>query len=200
MVTGSELARKLGVTRGRVSQWVAEGKLDGCFKGAGHQRRFDPEAAAAALNRSLDQGQQLGNGAASRAARAALAQGEAKPTDGLLPIGDEHDYQLHRAAKVREEVRRLARQNALEEGTAVLAAEAARETARALQQEIASVDAWVNDAARRLADELGIDYLQARATLRASWRDHREARAAALRTQAASATETAAETEANSTL
>lgn len=200
MITASELARQLGVSRGRVSQLVSEGKLDGCYSGEGHGRRFDLEAAAAALNRRLDQGQQLGNGSASRAARRAIARPADPRPDTELPLGDQHDYQLHRAAKVREEARRLRRQNMLEEGTAVLASDAARHAASALQAEIAATDAWLNDVAREISDEKGTDYLETRAILRASWRRHREHREAALRVIAETATETEAEAKANAEL
>jgi excisionase family DNA binding protein len=197
MITASELATRLGVSRGRVSQMVAEGKLDGCFKGEGRARRFDPQLAAAALNQRLDIGQQVGNGAQARAARAALSRPAGVATEGLLPPTDDDNYKLYRTEKAREEAIRLRRQNRLEEGTAVLAAEAARETARALQAELTAVDAWVSTLARTLADTAGIDYLEARATIRASWRDHREKRAAALRIQADTATPTDAEAEAD---
>ena len=49
MATGSELARIFGVSKQRVHQWVKEGKLNGCYTGEGHFRRFDLGKCAEAL-------------------------------------------------------------------------------------------------------------------------------------------------------
>ena len=74
-VTASALAIKLGVSRGRISQFVREGKLAECFTGVGRNRRFDLEKSACALGHRLDAGQLMGNGAGTRAALDAIAAG-----------------------------------------------------------------------------------------------------------------------------
>lgn len=61
-VSAAELARLLGVTSPRVSQYVKEGKLDGCFSGEGRARRFEFEACVLALRARLDPDQFLANG------------------------------------------------------------------------------------------------------------------------------------------
>ena len=34
-MNSTQLAQELGISKGRVSQYVAQGKLDGCFSGEG---------------------------------------------------------------------------------------------------------------------------------------------------------------------
>ena len=49
----TELAARLAVSKARVSQYVSEGKLDGCYVGEGRARRFDLDKVATALGRRL---------------------------------------------------------------------------------------------------------------------------------------------------
>ena len=56
-MNATQLATELGITKGRVSQYVSEGKLDGCFTGDGRARRFDVGKVRAALDQRLDPGQ-----------------------------------------------------------------------------------------------------------------------------------------------
>jgi transcriptional regulator with XRE-family HTH domain len=195
MLTASELAATLGVSKGRVSQYVSERKLDGCFDGEGRGRRFDLAKCAAALGRTLDPGQMMGNGASTRKALRGLAfeGGEAiappvpespgrSKMDGELPSGDAARYELARTQKAEEEVRRLRRDNELNEGTLVKASEVERQVARIVAQEIAEVETVLRDGARKVADRMG-----------ETWRAHREGRVAALSAEAEAAAMTDAE-------
>ena len=40
-VNATTLAQRLGVSKARISQYVAQGTLAGCFTGEGRARRFD---------------------------------------------------------------------------------------------------------------------------------------------------------------
>ncbi|EBA08939.1 hypothetical protein [Sagittula stellata] len=201
-LTTTELAKELGVTKGRVSQYVSEGKLEGCYQGDGRARRFDLVKAAEALGRRLDKGQMMGNGAATRRSLRGIEAGEAppealpeappeaparKPGGDVLPARDPDRYELARTQKVEEEARRLRRQNVLDEGTMVLAEEAARQAKRQLAQEIAQVETMLRDAARRVADVMGVDYREVRSILIDQWRAHRGERSEALTGVAAAA-------------
>lgn len=200
MITASELAGKLNLSRARISQYVSEGKLEGCFHGDGRNRRFDLGKVSLALQRGLDVGQMLGNGAATKEALRRItprdddagvdAADDPPPprrTDGALPARDPDRYELARAQKVEEEARLLRRRNQEAEGTMVLAAEAARQTTRLLAQEVAEFESVLRDGARRIADELGVDFKTARALLIEVWRAHRQARSDQLVQQAETA-------------
>lgn len=208
LLSSSELADALGVTRARVSQLVAEGKLAGCFAGDGRARRFDLEKVAVTLNRVLDRGQMMGNGAGTRRALRDLmatededeagAQAEAVPapaqaprravqSDGPLPAGDPDRYELARTQKAEEEARKLRRQNEEAEGAYVLASEAAMQVSRLMAREIGGFEAVLQAGARAVADRLGVDYREARTILTECWREHRARRAGELGAEAAQA-------------
>lgn len=206
-LSSSDLAKRLDVSRARISQYVAEGKLNGCFTGEGRNRRFDFDRVAAALGRSLDKGQLMGNGAATRralasAASAEPAEREAAPRGGgsgatLLPQTDPDRYELARTAKAEEEAKRLRRQNAEADGIYVLAASVRSEVSRQIAQEIAEFESVLRRAARKIADEMGIDHKAARAIMIATWREHRSKRSEALAEEAQGQALTEEESEAD---
>jgi len=204
MLRATELASKLSVSKGRVSQYVAEGKLDGCYHGEGRARRFDLGKCIEALGRRLDQGQLMGNGAGTRRAIGDIAAGvegtgqEAGPSEARqLRDNDPDRYELARTLKAEEEARRLRRQNLEAEGTFILAAEARRQAARQIGQEIAEIETMLRDGARRVADVTGTDYRQVRQILMETWRAHRGVRSEALSQQARVAPLSAPEAEAD---
>jgi hypothetical protein len=207
-LSSSELADTLKVSRGRVSQYVKEGKLEGCYQGNGRDRRFDLVKVASALGRSLDPGQMMGNGAETRRQLGRIA-----PLPGLGPDSDADDeplpqpaqkpavqkadtelapndptrYELARTQKAEEEARALRRRNAEAEGTMVLASEAAQQVTKLIGREVQAMEAVLQTGARAIADKLGVDYREARAILTGVWRDHRARRATELSAEAATA-------------
>lgn len=216
-VSASDLARELGVSRGRVSQYVSAGQLDGCYSGDGRARRFDLSLVASALGRRLDRGQMLGNGAATKAALQKISFENDAGDDGgadsppvapisyargtgatELPPGDVSGYDMARTQIAMEDARRKRRDNLVAEGQYVLADEAARQVSRAIGQEIREFETVLRDGARRIADTLGVDFLQARQLLIGQFRAHRSSRAAILQDQAQSEPMTEAEQDADS--
>lgn len=196
MLNTTELAQKLSLSKGRISQLVAAGKLDGCFSGAGRERRFDLDRVKAALQQRLDFGQMMGNGAATRRAledlpdddEPAVKKPASTPRDGAeLPATDAGRYEMARAQKAEEEARALRRRNQEAEGTFVLASEVRREVARTVAQEVAEFEAVLRAGARDIADRLGVDFKMARKILTDAWRSHRAQRKDLLADQAAAA-------------
>lgn len=209
MINSTQLANQLGVSKARVSQYVSEGKLAGCFTGDGRSRRFDLAKCADALGKRLDPGQLMGNGAATKAALTkiqtdepnAIPLKEHRRSGGngaeSIPGSDPDRYELARIQKAEEEARKLRRQNAEAEGHYVLASEAAQITTRMIAQEIAEFETVLRDGARVIADKLGVDFKTARQHLVETWRTHRAGRAEALTVQADAAELTEAEAEEN---
>lgn len=197
--TAKELAGALSVSKSRVSQMVAEGKLAGCFTGEGRQRRFDPVKAARALNMTTDFGQSLGNGSAGRAARAEILGGtppDAKP-DTVLPRHDPDTAALLQEQIKAEDLKTKRRRNAQEDGTAILASAAAAQITAAIAQINADIAQMLNQAARTIADEFDVDFSAAKATLKRVHREHREKQAALAAKRAGAATFTSDEKAAN---
>jgi len=195
-VSATDLAQELKVSKARVSQYVSEGKLVGCYIGDGRARRFDLEKVAAALGRKLHPGQMMGNGAQTRRAIRNIADaplhqvedssdthapdvrgGKVQKADSLLNAGDDDRYELARTQKAEEEVRRMRRQNAEAEGAFVLATEVSRATQRLIAQEVAEFESVLRDAARKVADAMGVDFKAVRKILTDQWRVHRLSRA-----------------------
>ncbi|MDD9731598.1 hypothetical protein PVW46_16970 [Mameliella sp. AT18] len=195
-LTATQLATKLDLSKGRISQLVTEGKLDGCYKGDGRSRRFDLAACANALNRKLDPGQMMGNGARTRQALREIEETDSPveaPQDvperdsAPLRTTDQARYEMARTLKAEEEARKLRRLNAQDDGTLVLAEQAGREARRALAAELAQFENVLRNAARAVADKMGVDFKTARQIMIDVWREHRSARAQQLDQEAEAA-------------
>lgn len=219
-VNATELAGLLGISKSRVSHYVGEGKLDGCYQGDGRSRRFNLEAVGARLNRVLHPGQMLGNGAGTRRALKTLPHSAAsdQPTGTATPepsavlsrggaglgseagpkANDEPDrYETARTIEAEQRARRALRDNEAAEGTYVLASEVERTTARLMAQEIAEIDMVLKHAARRVADRMGVDFRTVRGHLVDVWRESRAVRERVLSAQADNATLTDGEAAAD---
>lgn len=204
-MNATELAAALNLSKGRISQLVSSGRLDGCFSGEGRARRYDPALVAERLKGTSDPGQMMGNGAATRRAIAGIMSSgaptasapQARSTDGAPPAGDDDSYEMLRAAKLAEETRALRRRNELEAGTLILASEVERQVAKVIRQEIAEVEEMLRTAARAIADRMGVDYRTARQILTETWRAQRAKRSDVLADQAAQAEMSDAEQKAD---
>jgi len=199
----TELAKRLNVSKGRVSQYVAGGKLAGCYEGDGRARRFDLAKCAERLGRVLDKGQMLGNGLSTRRAiRRVVATDTAENTttppeqdhadpakrrDCVLVPKDVDRFELAKMATAEENLRRLRRDNEIAEGNYVLADAAQREITRLMRQEIAEIETVLRDAARAVADEMGVEFKAVRKVLMDAWRAHRSGRSAVLAEEAGGA-------------
>lgn len=195
-LTTTDLAAALSLSKGRISQYVSEKKLDGCFEGEGRARRFDLDKVKQALGRSLDPGQMLGNGLKTRRVlREKATDGEPEAgadtqaaqdarRDGPLAKGDNDATELANLAIKQENLRTLRRNNAVAEGQYVLAAEVERQVAQIIAQEVAEFEQVLRDGARAIADKLGIDFKVARKILTDMWRAHRKGRVVVLDQQA----------------
>lgn len=212
MLTTTELANRLGLSKGRISQLVGAGRLDGCFTGAGRDRRFDLNLVQEKLRSGLDFGQMLGNGSKTRSVLNKIASesdsgsseviqvapAAQQPRDGSeLPVSDAGRYEMARAQKAEEEARAMRRRNQEAEGKFVLASEVDRQVRRVVAQEIAEVESFIRSSARDVADRLGVDFKAVRQILLDGWRSHRSGRAEALESQASVSEMTEAETGAD---
>lgn len=199
-VNATTLAQRLGVSKARISQYVAQGTLAGCFTGEGRARRFDLDLVQKALHQRLDPGQMLGNGAGTRAALRDLdapTPRTAPRADSLLEPRDPDRYELARILNAEEDARRKRRDNERDEGRWVLADEVERSSRKALAREIGLFEAVLKDGARAVADRLGVDYREVRQILMAEWRTYRTTRAGQIRGAADAVQMSDAEREAN---
>lgn len=193
-LTATALATELGLSRGRISQMVTAGQLDGCFEGDGRARRFDLTRAQSKLKGSLDQGQMLGNGAKTKER---LTSNKPKLATKTAPTPHEEpsEYEKARTLKAVEEARKLQRNNAVEEGRYLLAAEVSRQVQGQIHQEIAEFESALRDGARIIADELDVDFKTVRKLLVDHWRSHRAKRVKVLETQSEGSDKTSDEVQ-----
>ena len=223
-LTTTELAARLGLSKGRISQYVSEGKLAGCYRGDGRSRRFDLAAATAALGRGLDLGQMTGNGLNTRRALREIeaAQNGVAPADPApapasapcsveavrpephpaavpLPLTPAEPDRLEMATILakEEQARKLRRDNERDEGNWVLASEVRQNVARAMAQELAEFESVIRDTARAIADVYGLDFREVRKVMMDRWREHRQNRMSQAVDAAGTAEMSGAETEAN---
>lgn len=206
LVNATTLAQRLGVSKARVSQYVAQGVLAGCYEGEGRARRFDVSRVQEALTRGLDPGQMLGNGAGTKQALRQIDEESAEPapaprakprSDVVLEPRDPDRYELARILNAEEDARRKRRDNERDEGRWVLAEEVERSTGRLLAREMGQFEAVLRDGARAIADRLGVDYREARQILMQEWRAYRQRKAEALAREAGAVVMTEDEREAN---
>ena len=199
-VRAAALAGMLGCTPARVSQLVAEGRLEGSYSGAGRDRRFDPVKAAELLNVQLDRGQALGNGAAAARARRevlAVTAPDPRPAAGPGPLPADDGYQRARTESAQADARLKQLRLAQEEGRWVLAAEVDRASRRALAAELAQFEVVIRDGSRAAADRTGAPVREIKAAMLEAWRAHRARRRDDLMTRAESAEPAEAERQAD---
>lgn len=202
-LNATELAARLDLSKARISQYVSEGKLEGCYSGSGRSRRFDLGKVSHALGRGLDRGQMMGNGSATRKLIRTLAEDDAdqpaprplKP-DTVLPPQDLDRYEMARIQNAEEDARRKRRDNERDEGRWVLAEEAQRNMARAMTRELSQFETVLRDAARDVADKFGCDFREVRKVMMDHWRSHRASRSAELVAEADATEMTPEETSA----
>lgn len=211
-LNAKDLADRLGLSKARVSQYVAQGKLVGCFTGEGRARRFDVAKVAEALGHRLDLGQMMGNGAETRRAIKIAAAEPTAPAAIEIPhtlapapqlsrtFSEPRELDRYEEAKIQsaeQDARRKTRDNARDEGRWVLAEEVQRSTASLMAAEVAKFESVIREGARAVADHFGIDYREVRQILMQQWRSHRGDAAAQLGAQADAAEMSEAEKEAD---
>lgn len=214
IITKSEFARRRNVTPGRVSQWIAEGKIDGdALVGEGREQRINETAAVAQLLARLDTSQRLGNGFGTRlgapapvppSPAAALppqqvgvpAANEEDCRKGNVAAGapssqaaapsDRIDEQLKQAKL--EQVQRANRVAAEAElaraGRYVLADQARAERVKFARDVLVTVEGGMQDIADRIAAAFGLPARDVLHLVRKEFRAVRERIAASARARA----------------
>jgi hypothetical protein len=154
-VSKSEFAAMIGVSRGRVSQWLRERKIDGAaLIGEGRATRINVDLARRQLDARLDLGQRIG------------ANGKA-----LLSV-DATNTAL-KAARLRQLTlanERAAEEAKLREGRYIVTDDARQEMGRIAGRLIASFEGALSELADAIAANSSMPQRDALHVLRASWR------------------------------
>jgi hypothetical protein len=198
LVTKSEFARRRNVSPGRVSQWIAEGKIDGsALVGTGRDQRICESVAVEQLRRRTDAGQRLGNGITTRLDPIAptvtsspvvsvpLVEAPLAPESPATMLRDDvaSKIQLAKLEQLERANRREAEEDALAAGTYVLGEEVLKEKVKMLRDVISSMDGALPDFANVIASRFNLPPRDVIHLLRTEFRKVRERIAALARSR-----------------
>ncbi len=182
-VTKSEFAELIGLSAGRISQLIREGKIKSTsLDGTGRSARVLVERAKADLRGSLDPSQSLGlNGIRTRAGLAAGSP-EAQTPSGAGPTLMPQDPSALVAQEIAQEklrqarmvTARMERDDALSVGRFMLADEARAKIGSAASSVLVAVEAGLPDMADAIAAEYGLTSRDILHTLMKAFRSIRE--------------------------
>ncbi len=188
-ITTTQLAAKMNLSKGRISQLVKQGVFDGCFTGEGRARRFNLAQCLVAYGDKTDVRQGSGNAEKTHAAVEQIqsgldfeGSGGAGLQGGQKPQKDNVSQRLNLARARKEEMQaaRLEREERVELGAWVRADEAASAARRQMAKEIAIFEGVVKDMARFVADKNALNFKVVRADMMKILRDARTRRAGEL--------------------
>lgn len=196
IITKAELARRRGVTPGRVSQWLSEGKISGeAIVGEGRKARIRETVAVEQLRERLDITQRYGNGLATclqisrpppvfEPACGPGAPGAAAPEPIRAIAPTDPVEELIKAARL-EELQRRNRKSAEEEtaraGRLVEADAAAQQYGKIAAQIVGVMDGALGKFAAAFSARFQLPQRDALHLLRAEFREVRAAAAASLK-------------------
>ncbi|MFL9824361.1 hypothetical protein [Rhodoplanes sp. SY1] len=202
VISKGAFAQLIGVSAGRVSQYIREGKLDGAaLVGEGRGAGIRVAVAQEQLRRRLDIGQRLGNGIGTRLAPpAAATDATAAPADVLpfaappapptAPVGsavDPIDERIRQAKLegIERENRKRAEEEAARAGRYVLADQTRAEMVRLARDMLTVFEGALVDLATAIAARHQLQQRDVLHALRAEFRTIRAKAAAAARARAA---------------
>lgn len=192
VISKAEFARRRRVTPGRVSQWIAEGKISGeALVGEGRGQQIREAAACAQLRRRLDVTQSLGNGLATQLTPR-LAEAEAANTNGaVLPFPTpeassvEDRIKQQRLEQLERQNREGRRQEALDSGRLTETAGVRAHQGRMVARLIGEFDGTLSAFATAIAAEFKLPQRDLVHLLRREFRKFRADQARALREMSA---------------
>ncbi|RVO40638.1 hypothetical protein CN093_11400 [Sinorhizobium meliloti] len=193
-MTKGAFAAHIGVSAGRISQYIAEGKIYGdALEGDGRSAKIRPAIARQQLQKTLEPSQRFGaNGAAVLKPSAVQPNLHLAPLDAAsappprLTFTDDVADQLA-AERLRQQqitTARLEREEALEVGRYMRTDDARRQTVRAVSETFKVMEQGISEMAKAIAAQFGVPMHDATHALLKVFRDVRAKKAAGFRTAA----------------
>lgn len=193
-MTKGAFAAHIGVSAGRISQYIAEGKIYGdALEGDGRSAKIRPAIARQQLQKTLEPSQRFGaNGAAILKPSAGQSALQLAPSDGAsappprLTFTDDVADQLA-AERLRQQqitTARLEREEALEVGRYMRTDDARRQTVRAVSEAFKVMEQGIPEMAKAIAAQFGVPMHDATHALLKVFREVRAKKAASFRTSA----------------
>lgn len=186
IMTKSAFAAHVGVSAGRISQYIAERKIFGdALEGEGRNAKIRASVAVEQLRKTLDPSQRFGaNGAATRSAPVASElsfdgpekpKAPLKPTVIVDPFIDEVAAEKLKQQKIT--TARMEREEALELGRYMLTDDARREMVKAVAEAFKVMEQAIPEMAKAIAAQFSMSTHDATHVLLKAFRDHRAKKA-----------------------
>lgn len=183
-----DFAASINVTPGRVSQYIAAGKIYGdALEGEGRLARINPAIARAQLRLTMDPGQRFGaNGAAAVSVAAADGEQNEPGTNKPASAPTIFDPTIDELAQLRLRRERIKTEQAederqLELGRYMLAVDARREMGKAVAEAYKVMELGIGDLAKAMAVDFGVSQHDAHHALQKAFRVVRTKAVEALR-------------------
>lgn len=191
-----EFAAMMGVSPGRVSQWISEGKItaDAMF-GTGHRARIYPDVARQQVSGRTDPGQRFGNGLPT-ALQAERAGSAAPPPADQLPLVQParntvaDQIAATQLEKLQQQVRKGAEEERARRGIYTPTSEVRRALGRLASDLMTAIEGGLPEVANSLAAKFSVPNRDVLHELRAAFRQIRERAAAEHAARAAAVPET----------
>lgn len=166
-VSKGDFAVMLGVSPGRVSQYIAEGKIFGeALEGEGRRAKINPAIAKAQLQKTLEPGQRFGaNGTALRTPQVVTDPSPSlfseRPSTPPPPAQPSENPPVDELAQLRIRRERIKteqaeREELLETGKYMLKDDALREMAKAISTAFSVMDQGLQQISEALAEQFSI--------------------------------------------
>ncbi|WP_421581120.1 hypothetical protein [Shinella sp. M31] len=176
-----DFAAIIGVSPGRISQYIADGKIFGdALVGEGRSARINVERARSQLGKTLDPSQRFGaNGAAGKRTLApsegTATEGRSETTPFVDPVVDA--VAAERLKQQRLTTARMEREEALAVGRYVLTEDARASQTKAVVEAFKVMEVAIQEMAKAIAANHGVTHRDAVLTLQKAFRDTREKQA-----------------------
>ncbi|KSV64068.1 hypothetical protein N185_35465 [Sinorhizobium sp. GW3] len=180
VMTKSAFAAHVGVSAGRISQYIAERKIHGeALEGEGRNAKIRTAVAIEQLKRTLDPSQRFGaNGTATRSAPTSTGDEQGETTlrppareRPLEPFVDEVAAEKLKQQKIT--TARMEREEALELGRYMLTVDARRELGKAVAEAFKVMEQGIPEMAKALAAQFEVSTHDAMHVMLKAFREHR---------------------------
>ncbi len=183
-VTKGEFAVLIGVSAGRVSQYLKEGRISqNAVEGEGRTARIKVEQAKADLRISLDVGQRFGNGISTRLDPSSHTSA-VRTSEPIVISGIDQEIKEQKLEQIRRANRNAAITDAVARGTLMKTEDAKAKMNKIASDLLHEIEGRLPEMATEVANKFKLPQRDVLHTLRASFKSSRSRMAADMRNAA----------------
>lgn len=188
-----DFAAHINVSAGRISQYIADGKIFGdAIEGEGRRAKIRTAVALGQLSKTLDPSQRFGANGGVRIQMPAMTRPATPASPAMLPLTAPtspttdpvvDELAAERLKQQRLQTAKLEREEAASIGRYILTDAARRETGRAVTEAFKVMDKAIQEMAKKLAADFALPERDALLALHKVMRDVRSQQAAEFRAE-----------------